>query len=84
MKRNFTIHHYEFNSKIETELIQNHREFLSWPIVYFLNNNKSYEAYVGETTDVINRLNTHSKNEQKQKTTTVHLVSSPFFSAGVS
>ena len=79
MKKNFAIHHYRFNSGLESELIQNHREFLSWPLVYFLNDNKSKDAYVGETTDVINRLKTHSKHEQKRKLASVHLVLSEKF-----
>jgi DUF2075 family protein/predicted GIY-YIG superfamily endonuclease len=79
MQKDFSIYHYDFNSNIETELIENHRDFLSWPIVYFLNNNKAKEAYVGETTDILKRLNTHSKNDQKQKNTKVHLVISGLF-----
>lgn len=79
MNRNFSIYNYDFNSKIESEILQSHKDFLAWPIVYFLNNSKSYEAYVGETTDVINRLKTHSKNDQKQKNTSVHLVLSELF-----
>lgn len=79
MHKDFSIHHYDFNSNIETELIEKHRDFLSWPIVYFLNNNKSQEAYVGETTDVINRLKAHSKNNQKQKNTKAHLILSELF-----
>lgn len=79
MHKDFYIHHSDFNSNIETELIEKHRDFLSWPIVYFLNNNKSQEAYVGETTDVINRLKAHSKNNQKQKNTKAHLILSELF-----
>jgi predicted GIY-YIG superfamily endonuclease len=79
MNKGFSIYQYDFNSNIEFELIEKHKDFLSWPLVYFLNNNKSYEAYVGETTDVIHRLNTHSKNDQKQKNTRVYLVISEFF-----
>ncbi len=79
MNKEFTIYHYDFNSNLEIELIENHREFLSWPIVYFLNDIKSQEAYVGETTDPINRLKTHSKNDKKQKNTKVHLVLSRLF-----
>jgi predicted GIY-YIG superfamily endonuclease len=71
MSKKFTIHRYDFKSEIESELIQHHRDFLTWPIVYFLNNKQSSEAYVGETTDVVNRLKTHSKNNQKQKNTSV-------------
>lgn len=79
MNKDFSIYNYDFNSNTEIKLIENHRDFLSWPIVYFLNNNQSQEAYVGETTDVINRLKTHSKNYQKQKNTKVHLVLSGLF-----
>ncbi|HSC54313.1 MAG TPA: DNA/RNA helicase domain-containing protein [Phnomibacter sp.] len=79
MKSGFTICHYDFNSDIESELINNHRDFLTWPIVYFLNDNRVQEAYVGETTDVINRLKTHSKNDRKQKLSSVHLILSELF-----
>jgi len=79
MSKKFTIHRYDFKSEIESELIQHHRDFLTWPIVYFLNNKQSSEAYVGETTDVVNRLKTHSKNNQKQKNTSVHLILSEVF-----
>ncbi|MBW0177286.1 DNA/RNA helicase domain-containing protein [Sediminibacterium sp.] len=79
MHKKFDIYNYDFDSNIESELIENHRDYLSWPVVYFLNNQKSKEAYVGETTDVVNRLKTHSKNDQKQKNTNVHLVLSEFF-----
>lgn len=73
------IYNYDFNASIEGELIEKHRDFLSWPVVYFLNNTISKEAYVGETTDIVNRLKTHSKNAQKQKNTKVHLVLSELF-----
>ncbi|WP_430406347.1 DNA/RNA helicase domain-containing protein [Fluviicola sp.] len=63
MKHNFTICHYNFNSELESEIIHNHREFLSWPLVYFLNDKVSKDAYVGETTDVLKRLSTHSKTK---------------------
>lgn len=79
MHKYFSIYEYDFNANIESELIENHRDFLSWPVVYFLNNYQSQSAYVGETTDVINRLKTHSKNDQKQKNTKVHLVLSGLF-----
>lgn len=83
MYKNFSIFKYDFNSNTEIEITENHREFLSWPIVYFLNNEKSQEAYVGETTDVVNRLKTHVKNQQKQKNTKVHLVLSSLFNKSV-
>ena len=79
MNRNFSIHHYPFDSNIEAEIKKNHRDYLSWPLVYFLNNDKSKDAYVGETTDVIYRLAAHSKNIQKQKNSSVHIFLSGLF-----
>jgi len=79
MSKNFNIHQYDFDSTIEYELAKNHKDFLYWPIVYFLNNNKSAEAYVGETTDVIQRLKAHSKNIQKQRNTNAFLILSELF-----
>lgn len=83
MDKEFSIFQYDFNSNSEIEITENHREFLSWPIVYFLNNEKSQEAYVGETTDVVSRLKAHVKNHQKQKNTKVHLVLSSLFNKSV-
>lgn len=79
MKGSFSIHQYDFKNSMESEIIQNHRDFLNWPLVYFLNDPITKSAYVGETTDVINRLKTHSKNEEKQDLSSVHIVLSELF-----
>jgi len=79
MKRNFTISRYNFNSELENEIINNHREFLSWPLVYFLNDDKSKNAYVGETTDILKRMKSHSKNIMKKDLTSVNLILSEIF-----
>jgi uncharacterized protein len=79
MKHQFTIRHYQFNSELESEIIHNHREFLSWPLVYFLNDQISKQAYVGETTDVLSRIKTHSKNDKKQNLSSVSLILSELF-----
>lgn len=76
---NFSIRQYPFDNNLESEIIDNHRDFLNWPLVYFLEENKTKEAYVGETTDVLNRLKTHSKSERKQKLNTVNLILSDKF-----
>ncbi|MDP9955997.1 DUF2075 family protein [Epilithonimonas hungarica] len=75
----FSIQQYPFDNTLESTIIENHRDFLNWPLVYFLEENKSREAYVGETTDVLNRLKSHSKTEKKQKLTTVNLILSDKF-----
>lgn len=79
MKKDFSIHQYEFTSDLESVLIQNHRNFLTWPMVYFLNDKKTQEAYVGETTDVINRLKTHTKSDKKSKLSSANLIFSELF-----
>lgn len=79
MKAKFEISEYPFNVDVESAIIENHREFLAWPLVYLLRNDRILEAYIGETTDVINRLKAHYKNEQKQKNSEVHLIFSKYF-----
>lgn len=76
----FSIHQYPLDSNLEKQLITNHNDFLNWPLVYFLEEkNNSKEAYVGETTDVLTRLKTHSKTEKKQNLSLVSLILSDLF-----
>ena len=77
--KNFTITHYKFDNELEKKIINNHRDYLSWPLVYFLNDSYSKDAYVGETTDVINRMRTHSKTEKKKSLSAVNLILSDYF-----
>ena len=79
MKKSFTIDHYNFDAKLEQNLIDKHRDYLSWPLVYFVNDQKSKDAYVGETTDVVKRMQAHAKNLQKQKLSSVNIIISEFF-----
>ena len=51
----------------------------NWPLVYVLSDGSTRRAYVGETTDTLNRLSTHLKHDQKKTLTTVHLISSERF-----
>lgn len=50
-----------------------------WPLVYILSDGATSNAYVGETTDTLTRLNTHLKHPCKKQLTTVHLISSERF-----
>ena len=79
MKENFKISQYKFDENLEKEILENHREYLSWPLVYFLNDQNSRQAYVGETTDVIKRMKSHSKTENKKDLTSVNLIVSELF-----
>ncbi|UFK98264.1 DUF2075 domain-containing protein [Kaistella faecalis] len=75
----FNIKQYSFDTDLESAILENHREFLNWPLVYFLEEEKSKEAYVGETTDVLTRLKAHSKSERKKNLSSVNLILSEMF-----
>lgn len=50
-----------------------------WPIVYMLSDHLIKEAHVGETTDAYARMNSHIKNEIKNRLDTVHLFTNDKF-----
>ena len=75
----FTIQKKEFNSNIYDQLEAYHYAKDLWPIVYIISDNKIKEAYVGETSDTFNRMETHLKNNAKNKLTTLHLIGSQIF-----
>lgn len=78
--KNFTItEEYDFDHLIETKINNNHKDYLSWPIVYFLKNKKTKAAYIGETTDVLTRINTHLKSDEKKHLSSVNLILSNLF-----
>jgi len=70
---------YIFNTQTpsllqESELLTNY-----WPIVYILSDDKVHHAYVGETTDAIARMNAHLRNDNKNRLTSVLIISSEWF-----
>ncbi|SFN04815.1 hypothetical protein SAMN05421594_0632 [Chryseobacterium oleae] len=70
---------YKFDYFVENNINHNHRDYVSWPIVYLLKNERNKSAYVGETTDVLTRINTHLKSEEKKHLSTVNLILSELF-----
>ena len=79
MKNRFSISRYNFDANLEREIIENHRDYLSWPLVYFLDDQQTKYAYVGETTDVVKRMKAHSKTQNKKDLTAVNLITSDLF-----
>lgn len=77
MPKQFQIVPYTFDSDLTYNLQDQQRDYLSWPVVYFLQNQK--EAYVGETTDMVTRMKAHLKTEKKQDLKTVSLILSDLF-----
>lgn len=77
MIKPFQIIPYPFDAQLELTLLQQQRDYLSWPIVYFLQDKK--EAYVGETTDMVTRMKAHLKTVRKQQLQSVALIRSELF-----
>lgn len=79
LKPHFTISSFDFDRNLESKVKEYHSDYLSWPLVYFLKNESTFEGYVGETTDVLTRLKTHGKTTRKQSLTSVNIILSELF-----
>ncbi|MBB4079176.1 hypothetical protein GGR28_001796 [Lewinella aquimaris] len=69
----------DFNSSYLKELAVKRYARDQWPLVYILSDGREKQAYVGETTDVLSRMDVHQKHARKQSLTTVHLIWSDYF-----
>ncbi|WP_353101037.1 DNA/RNA helicase domain-containing protein [Myroides odoratus] len=76
----FKLYHIDSLSGIESCLEYN-LEALEYPVVYILYNQT--EIYIGETTDLKNRLLSHSKSDKNKKLKNRIVVYSPFFNKSV-
>mgnify|MGYP000932326639 FL=1 len=85
LSNDFVINRYEFNSNLFNEFQNLHSVKDLWPIVYVLSDDKKLnggkikDAYVGETTDAFARMSNHLKNDEKNKLTSVHIITSETF-----
>ncbi|MGK6344394.1 DNA/RNA helicase domain-containing protein [Chryseobacterium sp. DT-3] len=70
---------YNFDYFAGDKINNNHRDYLSWPIVYLLKNEHEKSVYIGETTDVLTRINTHLKSEDKKNLSSINLILSELF-----
>jgi len=77
----FRIKRYDFNQTVLNRIKQSQDYFENnqWPLVYILKDEKEKKAYVGETTDTVERMKAHLKNDQKQKLSEAFLISSEYF-----
>ncbi len=75
----FEIVNYDFDNTVFGKIQQHTIAEQLWPIVYIIHDDRTLEAYVGETTDVVSRMGAHLKNDKKKKLTTVNLISSEKF-----
>lgn len=79
MECQFLIKKYNFDDRLERELKEKEKDYLSWPIVYLLENRSVKEAYVGETTDMIARMKSHLSSQKRKILETVFLIQSDCF-----
>lgn len=80
-KNDFNIQTYDFNSETPKNILEKQEKLNDWPVVYIIHNEK--EAYVGETTNVIKRLEQHLKNSERRKLNKMKVISSNTFNKSV-
>ncbi|TNF48599.1 MAG: DUF2075 domain-containing protein [Bacteroidetes bacterium] len=62
-----TINSYEFSNRGSAEYVMNQYMANSWPVVYIIKNDKINEAYIGESTNAINRMKNHLSNSERTR-----------------
>lgn len=65
--RSVQINKYEFSKVGSVEYALNTYMKNSWPIVYIIKNDQVGEAYIGESTNAISRMNNHLANVDRQR-----------------
>lgn len=65
--RSVQINKYEFSKMGSVEFALNTYMKNSWPIVYIIKNDQVGEAYIGESTNAISRMNNHLANADRQR-----------------
>jgi len=78
LNTNFTVNNYLFDKNYLFE-IENQEHSKNFPVVYIIYDIDSKQAYVGESTNVINRMGNHLANSQKKFLKYVYIISSPLF-----
>jgi DUF2075 family protein len=77
--KTFFINRYLFDRNTLNLLAQDVWVKNFWPIVYILSSASQKQAYVGESTSAINRLQTHLAHPQKGQMDYLYLITSPHF-----
>ena len=65
--RSVQINKYAFSKAGSAEYVLNTYMNNSWPVVYIIKDDKLAEAYIGESTNAINRMKNHLANEDRNK-----------------
>jgi DUF2075 family protein/SOS-response transcriptional repressor LexA len=73
------LNRYPFTKNALSEIAENKWVKNQWPLVYLLKNDKNKLAYVGETTNALNRIKNHFANEDRMVLNTITLIGSDRF-----
>lgn len=74
----FDLDKFSFNSQNIELLDSNHYASELFPVLYIIFDEKKKIAYVGESTNIKNRLKNHLKHDEKKKLTHFYLISSGY------
>jgi predicted GIY-YIG superfamily endonuclease len=73
------IHEYDFNRNVAQSLQNNYSVINNYPVVYMLSDERDKEMYIGETTNVNERMLTHLERDVKNRPSKLHLITSSKF-----
>jgi DUF2075 family protein/DNA replication protein DnaC/predicted GIY-YIG superfamily endonuclease len=73
--RSVQINKYSFSKAGSAEYVLNTYMNNSWPVVYIIKDDKIGEAYIGESTNAINRMKNHLANDERNKLDDVLIIS---------
>lgn len=73
--RSVSINKYEFSKAASPEYLLNTYMSNSWPVVYIIKDDKIGEAYIGESTNAINRMKNHLTNRERNKLNDLLIIS---------
>lgn len=87
MNFNLKIRDFLFNAQaqaaIESWRENSHAYGYNWPVVYIIHNDKTHEAYIGETLNAGKRVAQHWQNEDRQRLKIIHILTDETFNKSV-
>ncbi len=83
----FQVRDFPFNAQSQRAIEAWHsgqREYgANWPVVYFIHNEETHEAYIGETLNAGRRASQHWENPERQRLKVIHIMTSETFNKSV-
>ena len=84
---NLQVRDFPFNAQSQAAIEawrSGQREFgTNWPVVYFIHNDETREAYIGETLNAGRRAAQHWENTARQRLIVIHIMTDETFNKSV-